>query len=52
MRPSVHPTRVVYRENPGVLAQLKAMAEQRGLTFSEVQRQANRRLLAEAEETV
>ncbi len=48
MRPSIHPARVVYRENEDVLARLKALAEEKGLTFSEVQRQANRKLLESA----
>ncbi len=45
MRSSVHAARVVYRENEAVLARLKALADERGLTFSEIQRTANRRLL-------
>jgi hypothetical protein len=48
MRQGVHGARVVYRENEAVLARLKALAEQRGLTFSEVQRQANRKMLETA----
>lgn len=48
MRQGVHGARVVYRENPGVLARLQALAESQGLTFSEVQRQANRKLLEDA----
>lgn len=49
MRPSVYPERIVYHDNPQVLARLKAVANERGLSFPEVQRQANRAYLDQLE---
>jgi hypothetical protein len=48
MRLSIYPERIVFHDNPGVIAELRAKAEREGLTFAEVMRPAARREVREA----
>jgi hypothetical protein len=48
MKRPVHSARVIYCESEAIVARLKALAEQKSMTFSEVQRLANRKLLEAA----
>ncbi len=48
MKQSVYPARVVFHANEGVIATLKAKANNEGITLSEVMRRAARREALEA----
>lgn len=48
MRPATYPERVVFHDNPEVIAALKAKAEAQSLTASELLRRAVRREVLEA----
>lgn len=48
MRPSVYPERVVFHDNPAIVAALKERAGRENVTLAEVLRRAARREVAEA----